>query len=183
MTIEGRHAVALWSVRERYSLICIFRKNLYGNIPVAESDGPLHHPARSLFNRSRPANGLQILVEQFVRRRPTWLLAFRRLAPTLFDFLRLALARFGLACFTQCCLRLFRHHRRHSYGIGAASVTGITSDFAMSLKVVLIDGEHHLHHLARCLLWLLVVLFERAFHVAELALHAQGRRDELHSGN
>jgi hypothetical protein len=53
----------------------------------------------------------------------------------------------------------------------------------MSLEVVFINGEHHLHHLSRSQLRFLVILFAGAFHMAELASHAQGRGDELHPGN
>jgi hypothetical protein len=52
----------------------------------------------------------------------------------------------------------------------------------MPLKVSLIDGEHHLHHLARGLLVSLVVLFKGILHVAELAFHTERCCDELHGG-
>jgi len=51
-----------------------------------------------------------------------------------------------------------------------ASVTG---DFTLALKIVLVDGHHHLHHLARNLFGLLVILIEVILHMTERALHSQ----------
>ena len=53
----------------------------------------------------------------------------------------------------------------------------------MAFEVVFVDGKHHGHHFARGLLGLLVVFFEGALDVAELALHAQRCGDELHGGH
>jgi uncharacterized membrane protein YidH (DUF202 family) len=61
-----------------------------------------------------------------------------------------------------------------------AAVAGIARDLAMSLKIIFIDGKHHLHHLARGLLGLFIVFVESVMHVAELALHSQRSRNELH---
>src|SRR5579872_7394046 len=59
-------------------------------------------------------------------------------------------------------------------------MTCIARYFAMPVEIVRVDREHHFHHLARSLLVLLVVLFKRALHVAEIALYSERRGDELH---
>ena len=43
----------------------------------------------------------------------------------------------------------------------------------MPVKIVFIDGEHHLHHLARRVLLPLVIFLKGALHMAEIALHAE----------
>src|SRR5581483_2487727 len=53
----------------------------------------------------------------------------------------------------------------------------------MSVEIILIDGEHHAHHLARGLLRLFVIFLEGIFQMAEIALHPQGRGYKLHRGN
>ena len=53
----------------------------------------------------------------------------------------------------------------------------------MTIKVVFIDSEHHSHHLARRLLGFFVILFKRVFQMAEVALHSQRGRNELHRRN
>lgn len=62
-------------------------------------------------------------------------------------------------------------------------MTGEAGDFAMTIEIFLIDDNHHLHHLAGDWLGLLVVLVERAFHVAEIALHAERGSYKLHGGD
>jgi hypothetical protein len=65
-----------------------------------------------------------------------------------------------------------------------AAVTGVAGDLTLAVKIVLVDGEHHLHHLASGFLLLLVVLVELklalVFDVAEVAVHAERGGDELH---
>lgn len=53
----------------------------------------------------------------------------------------------------------------------------------MAIKVVLVDGKHHPHHLTGGLFRLLFILVKRTLHVAKLTLHAERRRNELHCGN
>ena len=53
----------------------------------------------------------------------------------------------------------------------------------MSVKVVLVNGEHHLHHFARRLLRLLVVLVHGVLDVAVLAINSQRCRYKLHGRN
>ena len=53
----------------------------------------------------------------------------------------------------------------------------------MIVKVVFIDREHHAYHLARRLLGFFVILFKRVFQMAEVALHSQRGRNELHRRN
>jgi hypothetical protein len=50
-------------------------------------------------------------------------------------------------------------------------------------EVFVVDGDHHLHHLACSLLGLLVVLLEGSRHVTEIALNSQRGGDELHGGD
>ena len=57
--------------------------------------------------------------------------------------------------------------------MSAAAMAGIASHLTLTVEVIFINSEHHLHHFARGLLWLLIVLLERALHVAELTLHAE----------
>src|SRR5690348_13861663 len=52
-------------------------------------------------------------------------------------------------------------------------VAGVTGYFLVSMEVVLVNCEHHLHHLASTLLGLLGVLVEVVFNVAILAAHAE----------
>lgn len=59
-------------------------------------------------------------------------------------------------------------------------MTGEASHVAMILKILLVDDDHHLHHLAGNLLGLLVVFVERPFHMTKIALDAQRRGNELH---
>jgi hypothetical protein len=49
--------------------------------------------------------------------------------------------------------------------------------------MVFVDRKHHAHHAASNLLLLLGVVVEMAFHVAETALHTQGRCYEAHARN
>ncbi len=53
----------------------------------------------------------------------------------------------------------------------------------MAIKVILVDRHHHVDHLPRCNLGLLVVLFIRMCDVAVLAFDAKRARDELHRGD
>src|SRR5271165_4628364 len=67
--------------------------------------------------------------------------------------------------------------------MGVAVVARVAGDFAMAFEVAVVDGKHHLHHLARGLLWLFVVFVESVSDVAVLALDPQGGGDELHGWN
>src|SRR5579862_2815472 len=67
--------------------------------------------------------------------------------------------------------------------MNVATVAGIACNFTMAVKIIRVNGEHHPHHFPRSLLGLFVVFLKRALYVAELALHAQRCRDELHGGN
>src|SRR5262245_18399608 len=51
------------------------------------------------------------------------------------------------------------------------------------VEILLVDVEHHLHHVPRVALGLLVVLVERLLNVAILAVHTQRCRHELHRRN
>lgn len=62
-------------------------------------------------------------------------------------------------------------------------MAGVAGDFAMALEIILVQREHHFHHVARDLLGFLVVLFEVTFDVAEATFDAERRGDELHRGN
>src|SRR5580658_800865 len=155
--VECRHAVSVGRVRERHSLVWILRENVDRDIPVTESDRPFHHAARDFLNCSSAANRLQILVEELISRRPARFLS------------RLWAVRFlGLLRFTRA-RRGFRHYQWRPDRSGAAPMAGIASHLAMSLEVILINSEHHLHHFPRGLLRFLVVLLKRALHMAKLA--------------
>ena len=67
--------------------------------------------------------------------------------------------------------------------VGRAAMAGVAGDFAMALEIILVQREHHFHHVARDLLGFLVVLFEVTFDVAEATFDAERRGDELHRGN
>src|SRR5271169_3915415 len=163
VTVERRHAVPVRRVRERYPLVRILRVNVDRHVPVAKCDRALHHPARSLADRSGSPCSLQILVDQLIAIRRACLL---RLCAFTFLFFHLLGLGHGWH-------RLFSHHRRYPNWLTASSVTGIACNFATSLEVILINGEHHRHHFPRRLFRLLVVLLARALHVAKLTFHAQ----------
>ena len=59
-------------------------------------------------------------------------------------------------------------------------MTRITTDPALPIEILLVDGEHHLHHFSRGLFGLLVILLESVMNVAELALDSERSGDELH---
>src|SRR5712692_7660628 len=61
-----------------------------------------------------------------------------------------------------------------------SAVARVAGHCAMILEGAFVDGEHHLHHLARGLFGLLVVLLKRALHVAVFALNPKRGGDELH---
>jgi hypothetical protein len=62
-------------------------------------------------------------------------------------------------------------------------MASIAGHLAMIVEVLLINRGHHLHHLARHLLGLFVILIEMIFNMAETALHSERSGDELHRGN
>ena len=51
-------------------------------------------------------------------------------------------------------------------------MTGVAGHLSVTLKIFLVNGEHHLHHLPRHLFRLLIILLECALHVAETAFHS-----------
>src|SRR5579871_4875730 len=63
------------------------------------------------------------------------------------------------------------------------TMAGIARDLALTIEAVLVQREHHLHHLARPLLWLLVILIEGALYMTVFATHSERRRHELHRRN
>ena len=62
-------------------------------------------------------------------------------------------------------------------------MAGVAGDLAMSVEIVLVDGHHHRHHLARDQLWLLIILIKMILNVTETTLHSQRRGYELHGRN
>src|SRR5579864_6501145 len=56
----------------------------------------------------------------------------------------------------------------------------IAGDKLSAPEIRLIDGFHHRHHLARDLLHRFFVLIERAFNVAERAVHTRLAFDQVH---
>src|ERR1022692_552595 len=170
VAVECGHTVSVGRVPERYPLVRILRVDVDRNIPVAESDRALHHTAGNLSDRGGSAHCLQIFVEHLIR---SWTACFR-LFPILF---------IGLLGFYHTRFRFFRHHQRCPHRLDAAAVARIAGHFAMSPEVILINGKHHLHHFPCRLLRLLVVLLERALHVAKFAAHAQRGGNELHPRN
>src|SRR5271156_3692758 len=165
--VESRNTFSVRQVRERYPHVRRLRINLDRHVFISEGDRPLHHPAVDFLDRRRSPNRLQIFVEQLIGWRARFFL----------------LATFRFLGFLRARLRLFRHHYRRRHRIGTATVAGVASHLAMALEVLLINGEHHLHHFPRHQLRLLVVLLERALHMTKLALHAERSGNELHRRN
>jgi len=62
-------------------------------------------------------------------------------------------------------------------------VARVARHFTMTFEIPLVDGKHHLHHLARGLFWLFVVLIKCASHMTVFALNAKRGGDELHGRN
>src|SRR3979411_839600 len=61
-----------------------------------------------------------------------------------------------------------------------ALMAGEATDRLMAVEVVLVDGHHHLDHLARGRFLRLVVGREVALHMAELAILTEREREGLH---
>src|ERR1700756_3872855 len=80
--------------------------------------------------------------------------------------------RFHPMRFSRVASRIFSHYGRNGGGMGTPAMTGVAGYFAMAIEIILVDGEHHLHHFSRGLLWLLVVFVESILNVAELALNS-----------
>ena len=59
----------------------------------------------------------------------------------------------------------------------------VAAHHLLSFEVLLVDGDHHRHHLPGSLFLVLIVLIECALDVAEIAFHAQRVGDELHGRN
>jgi hypothetical protein len=62
-------------------------------------------------------------------------------------------------------------------------VAGVTGHFQFVVEVPPIDFQPHLHHFPRVPFFLLIVLVQLVFNVAELAIHAQRGADKLHRWN
>jgi len=65
-------------------------------------------------------------------------------------------------------------------GCGAPRWQELQVTRLLRIKVVPVNGSHHLHHLPRGLLGFLVIFLQGPFHVAITAFHAQRVSDELH---
>ena len=52
-------------------------------------------------------------------------------------------------------------------------MAGVAGHLAVALEIFLIDGEHHLHHLPRNVLGLLLIFIERALNMAEGTFNAE----------
>ena len=67
-------------------------------------------------------------------------------------------------------LRIRRDDGGYRNRMRRTPMTGVASDLTFALEMVLVDGKHHLHHLAGGLLFFLVVLIKLMFNVAKVAL-------------
>src|SRR5207244_2006488 len=68
----------------------------------------------------------------------------------------------------------------YGYRMRCATMAGVAGDRLLGIKVVPVNGSHHLHHPPRGLLGFLVIFLQSPFHVAITAFHAQRVSDELH---
>ncbi len=66
------------------------------------------------------------------------------------------------------------------YGMRGSAMAQVAGHFTLPFKILLIDGEHHLHHLPRHLFGFLIILLRRPFHVTKTALHPKRGSYELH---
>src|SRR5713101_3377658 len=153
---------------DRYSLARDFAENVDVKQPPAEVNGSFFDPGRQLFDCRRATEGIYILGES--------LLGVRHIGR---DESVLVFVLHVLRDSLRSCLSDDRRGQR----MRRAAMAGVASYLALPLKVFLVDGEHHLHHLPRHLLWLLIVLFKCSFHVAEAAFHSEGGGYKLHRGD
>src|SRR5208282_1294605 len=77
----------------------------------------------------------------------------------------------------------FASNHRNPFRLERASVAGVTGHFAISSETVLVDAQHHSHHVPRDLFRLFVILVKMLRHMAVAALHAERGRDESHGGD
>src|ERR1700693_1501077 len=152
---------------DRRSLTGNFAENVDRENPSAEIDSPLLHPRGQFANCGRATKGVEVLGENLFGRRNVG----RNRAMLVF-LLLLHLSGRNLSA-------RFSDHWC-SYRMRGSVMAGVTSHFALSLEIVLIDGEHHLHHFASSLLGLFIVLLGRSLNVAETALHSERVGNELH---
>src|SRR5262249_17913669 len=132
-TVEGHRLVAELLVNDRGALIRSFDVDFDRALEASPEQGgrPLADKARELGEALGAANSLNVLVEHLV--------GGGRAGGLLEEIIRRPVDRFAV------------HHveRRRDLGTIALAMAGPAADDLSSREVRLIDGVHHLNHLAR----------------------------------
>src|SRR5208283_528947 len=122
----------------------------------ADSCAAPRFPAADFRDRSRSAKSLYVVVNRLVGR--------RRVDGKLFRFKRRAALRFRMT---------FTLNQRNCFRFQGTSVAGVTGHLPVSLETILVDREHHSHHVARNPFGFLVVPVKLVLHMAIAAFHAE----------